>query len=124
VPHYFPTCVVTASSALELTAVLANPAPVGASWRVLCSYRNDFEGGGVVIGRPAATATWFEGAVNRASVRGIVAVVVMSCPRSLQQHRDVVTVPGVVLQWRDGRTWLTATGKSAPTGLTSRRSPV
>jgi hypothetical protein len=100
VPHYFPTCVGAASSATELTAVLANPSPVEASWRVLYSYRNDFEGGGVVIGRPAATASWFEGAVNRASVRGTVAVVVMSCPRALQQHRDVVTVPGVVLQWR------------------------
>jgi hypothetical protein len=44
VPHYFPTCGSMASSATELTAVLANPAPVEASWRVLCSYRSGFEG--------------------------------------------------------------------------------
>jgi hypothetical protein len=31
VPHYFPTCGGMASSAMELTAVLANPAPVEAS---------------------------------------------------------------------------------------------
>jgi hypothetical protein len=39
-----------ANSAAELTAILANPAPVEASWHVLCSYRNGFEGGGVVVG--------------------------------------------------------------------------
>jgi hypothetical protein len=54
VPHYSPTCGGVASSAAELTAVLANLAPVGASWRVLCPYRSDFEGSGVEVGRPAA----------------------------------------------------------------------
>jgi hypothetical protein len=54
VPHYFPMCGGMASSATELTAVLANPPPAGASWCVLCSYRSGFEGGGVVVGRPAA----------------------------------------------------------------------
>jgi hypothetical protein len=54
VPHYFPTCGGMASSATELTAVLANPPPAGASWCVLCPYRGGFEGGGVVVGRPAA----------------------------------------------------------------------
>jgi hypothetical protein len=54
VPHNFPTCGGMASSATELTTVLANPAPVGVSWRVLCPYRSGFEGGGVVVGRPAA----------------------------------------------------------------------
>jgi hypothetical protein len=49
-PHYFPTCGGMASSAAELTAILANPAPVEASWCVLCLYRNGFEGGGVVVG--------------------------------------------------------------------------
>jgi hypothetical protein len=68
VPHYFPTCGGVASSATELTAVLANLAPVGALWRVLCSYKSSFEGGGVVVGRPAAAAGWFEGAVNRGAV--------------------------------------------------------
>jgi hypothetical protein len=43
------------SSAIELTTVLANLALVGASWRVLCPYRSDFEGSGVEIGCPAAT---------------------------------------------------------------------
>jgi hypothetical protein len=37
----------------------------------------------------------FEGAVDGGPARGTVAVVVTSCPRTLQQHRDVVTVPGV-----------------------------
>jgi hypothetical protein len=87
VPHYFPTCGGVASSATELTAVLANPAPVGASWRVLCSYRSSFEGRGVVIGCPAAAARRFEGAVNGGFVRGIVAVMAASRPRALQQRR-------------------------------------
>jgi hypothetical protein len=100
VPHYFPTCGGMASSATELTAVLANPALVEASWRVLCSYRSGFEGGGVVVGRPATTAGRFEGVVKGGPVRGTVAVVATSCPRALQQHRDVVTVPGVVWQRR------------------------
>jgi hypothetical protein len=49
-PHYFPTCGGMASSVVELTAVLANPTPVEASWCVLCSYRSGFEGGGVAVG--------------------------------------------------------------------------
>jgi hypothetical protein len=49
-PHYFPMCGGMASSVADLTAVLANPAPVEASWRVLCSYRSGFEGGGVAVG--------------------------------------------------------------------------
>jgi hypothetical protein len=73
-----------ASSAMEQTAVLANPAPVEASWRVLCLYRSGFEGGGVVVGRPAAAAGRFEGAVNRGAVRDTVAVVATSCPCALQ----------------------------------------
>jgi hypothetical protein len=54
VPHYFSTCRSMASSATELTAVLANPALFEAAWHVLCSYRSGFEGGGIVVGRPAA----------------------------------------------------------------------
>jgi hypothetical protein len=100
VPHYFPTCGSMASSATKLTAVLANPAPVGALWRVLCSYRSGFEGGGVVVGRPAVAVARFEGAVDGELVHGTVAVMATSCPRALQQHRDVATVPGVVRQWR------------------------
>jgi hypothetical protein len=48
--HYFYTCSGMANSVAELTAVLANPAPVEASWCVLCSYRSDFEGCGAVVG--------------------------------------------------------------------------
>jgi hypothetical protein len=50
VPHYFPTCGIMTSSAMELTAVQANPTPVGASRCVLCPYRSGFEGGGIVVG--------------------------------------------------------------------------
>jgi hypothetical protein len=99
-PHYFPTCGSMASSAAELTAVLANPAPVEASWRVLCSYRSGFEGGGVVVGCLAAVVGRFEGAVNGGSVCGTVAVVATFCPHAPQQRRDVVIVPDVVRQWR------------------------
>jgi hypothetical protein len=49
-PHYFPTCGGMASSAAELTVVLADAAPVEASWCVLCSYKSSFEGGGGAIG--------------------------------------------------------------------------
>jgi hypothetical protein len=49
-PHCFPTCGGMASSTMELTAVLANPTPAEASWCVMCSYRSDFEGGGVAVG--------------------------------------------------------------------------
>jgi hypothetical protein len=49
-PHYFCACSGMANSAAELTAVLANPAPVEASWCVLCSYRSGFEGGSVAVG--------------------------------------------------------------------------
>jgi hypothetical protein len=63
-PHYFPTCGGMASSAAKLTAVLANPALVKASWRVLCLYRSGFEGGDVTVGHPAAVVGRFEGAVD------------------------------------------------------------
>jgi hypothetical protein len=50
-PHYFATCAGMAYNAIELMAVLANVAPVTASWRILCLNRGDFEGGGVVVDR-------------------------------------------------------------------------
>jgi hypothetical protein len=49
-PHCFYVCSDMADSAAELTTVLANPAPVEASWCVLCSYRSGFEGVGAVVG--------------------------------------------------------------------------
>jgi hypothetical protein len=74
--------------------------PAGVSWCVLCSYRSGLEGSGIAVGRPAAVVGRFEGAVDGGAERGIVAVVATSCPRAPQQRRDVVTVPGVVRQWR------------------------
>jgi hypothetical protein len=52
-PHYFATCGGMAYSAVELTPVLANLAPITVSWRALCLNRGDFEGGGVVVDRCA-----------------------------------------------------------------------
>jgi hypothetical protein len=99
VSHYFPMCGGMASSATKLTTVLANPPPAGVSWCILCSYRSGFEGGGVVVGCLSAVGR-FEGAVDGGPVRGTMAVMATSCPHALQQYRDVVTVPGVVRQWR------------------------
>jgi hypothetical protein len=50
-PHYLATCRGMVYSAEELTAILANLAPIMASRRVLCLNRGDFEGGGVVVDR-------------------------------------------------------------------------
>jgi hypothetical protein len=47
----FYACSGMANSVVELTGVLANLAPVMASWRVLCLNRGDFEGGDVVVDR-------------------------------------------------------------------------
>jgi hypothetical protein len=82
-----PTCRGMASSAAELTVVLENLAPVGASWRVLCSYRSDFEGSSVEVGRPVAARGPTRGWSQREIVRGTVASVATSCPRALQQRR-------------------------------------
>jgi hypothetical protein len=41
------------------------------------------------------------GVVDGKPVRGTVAVVAMSCPRTSQQRWDVATTLGVVLQWRE-----------------------
>jgi hypothetical protein len=52
-PHYLTTCRGMVYSAMELTDVLANLAPITVSRRVLCLNRGDFEGGGVVVDRDA-----------------------------------------------------------------------
>jgi hypothetical protein len=52
-PHYFATCGGMTYSAVKLTVVLANLAPITVSWRALCLNRGDFEGGGVVVDRGA-----------------------------------------------------------------------
>jgi hypothetical protein len=75
-----------ACSAAELTAVLVNLAPVGASWRVLCPYRGGFEGDGVEVGCPAAARGPARGCRQRGSVRGTVAGGATSCPHVLQQR--------------------------------------
>jgi hypothetical protein len=67
-----------AYNAAELTVVLANLAPAGASWRVLCPYGSVFEGSGVEVGCPAAARGRLEGGVN-GTVRGTVAAVATSC---------------------------------------------
>jgi hypothetical protein len=76
-----------ASSAAELTIVVANLALVGALWRVLCPYRSDFEGSGVEVGRPTTAYGLVQGWCQWEAVRGTVVVVATSCPRVLQQHR-------------------------------------
>jgi hypothetical protein len=100
VPHYSPTCGGIASSAVELTAVLENLVPVVASWRILCPHRSGFESGGVVVGRPAAVAGRFEGIVDG----GPYVAQWRSWRRLFPTHSnsvgDVITVPGVVLQWQ------------------------
>jgi hypothetical protein len=52
-PHYLATCGGMVYSAAELTAVLANLAPITVSRRPLCLNRGDFEGGGVAVDRGA-----------------------------------------------------------------------
>jgi hypothetical protein len=82
--HYFPTYSGMASSAMELTTVLAVPAPVEASWRVLCSYRSSFEGRSAAVGRLAAVVGRFEGAVDGGPIRSIASGMAASHSRALQ----------------------------------------
>jgi hypothetical protein len=51
VPHCLATCGGMAYSAGELAVVLANLAPITASWRALYLNRGGFEGEGVVVDR-------------------------------------------------------------------------
>jgi hypothetical protein len=124
VPHYFPTCGGMESSATELTAVLANPPPVGASWRVLCSYRSGFEGGSVVVGHPAVAVARFEGAVNG----GPYEAQWRSWRRLVPTRPNSIGMSSHCPAWcgsgGDGRIGLTTTGMTDPAGLTSRRGPV
>jgi hypothetical protein len=90
-----------ASSATELTAVLVNPGPVVASWRVPCSYRSGFEGGGIVVDRPTAVRGLIRGYRQRG---GLYMAQWRLWRRLVPVHSNsaggVVTVPGVALQWR------------------------
>jgi hypothetical protein len=122
-PHYFPTCGGMASSVAELTAVLANLAPVEASWCILCSYRSGFESGGVAVGRPAAVVGRFEGAVDGGPYVAqwpLWRRLVPARPNSVGMSSQC---PAWCSSGGDGRTGLTATGMTAPAGPTSRRGP-
>jgi hypothetical protein len=50
-PHYLAMCGGMAYSSADMTPVLANLAPVTASWRALYLNRCGFEGGGLVVDR-------------------------------------------------------------------------
>jgi hypothetical protein len=84
VPHYFPIYSGMASSAVELMAVLAVPTPVEASWRILCSYRSNFEGRSAAVGRLAAVVGRFEGAVDGGPVRSTTSGMAVSHSHALQ----------------------------------------
>jgi hypothetical protein len=122
VSHYFPTCGGMASSAMELTAVLVNPASVEASWCVLCSYRSGFEGRSAAVGRPAAVVGRFEDAIDgggrkwRSGRRGDVSLRPNNIGMSSQ-------CPTWCSSGEDGRTGLTATGMTNPAILMSLRGP-
>jgi hypothetical protein len=85
-----------ASSATELTTVLANLAPVEASWRVLCPYRSDFEGSSVEVGiRPSMGR--LKGGVNAKSYEVQWRTWRRPVPMRFNSVGDVATVPGVML---------------------------
>jgi hypothetical protein len=120
-PHYFATCGGMAYNAVELTDVLANFAPVTASWRVLCLKRGDFEGRGVVVDRGVFRRA--RGSCWQRSVRGAVAGVAASRPRVLNSVGAVVAVRGVAQQGRGWPLRIDSDGDGAPAGLTSRSDP-
>jgi hypothetical protein len=84
VPHYFPTYSGMASSAVELTDVLAVPAPVEVLWRVLCLYRSSFEGRSATVDRLAAVVGRFEGVVDGGPVRSTASGMAASRSCALQ----------------------------------------
>jgi hypothetical protein len=110
-----------AYSAVELTAVLTNFAPVTASWRVLCLNRGDFEGRGVVVDRGVFRRA--RGSCWQRSVRGAAAGVAASRPRVLNSVGAVVAVHGVAQQGRGWPHRIDSDGDGAPAGLTSRPDP-
>jgi hypothetical protein len=87
-----------ASSAVELTTVLANLVPVVASWRVLCPNRSGFEGGGVVVGRPVVVCSQARGGRPRRPVRGTTTGMAAPAPVHSNSAGVVVAVRGVALQ--------------------------
>jgi hypothetical protein len=121
VPHYFTTCGGMANNAVELTAVLANLAPVTASWRVLCLNRGGFEGRDVVVDRCVSRRA--RGSCWRRSLRGAIAGVATSRPRVLNSVGAVVAVRGVAQQGRGWPHRIDSGGYGAPVGLTSRFDP-
>jgi hypothetical protein len=85
---------------MELTTVLANLAPVGASWRVLCPYRSGFEGGGAEVGCPAAIRGPARGRRRRGPYEVQWWAWRRHVPVRFNSIGDVVVVPGAALQWR------------------------
>jgi hypothetical protein len=115
VPHYFYACSGMANSAVELMAVLANLAPVAASWRVLCANSSGFEGRGVVVHRSGSErARWGRW---QWPVRGTVAGVAASRPRVLNSVGVVVAVRGVARQWQGRPHGVDSDGDGAAAGL-------
>jgi hypothetical protein len=88
-PHCFPMCEGMASSATELMTILANLAPLGESWRVLCPYRSGFEGGSVEVGCPAAVRGPARGCRRQGFVRDTVMGVAAYCLRALQSTLEM-----------------------------------
>jgi hypothetical protein len=62
-------------------------------------YKGDFEGGGVEVACPAAARGLSRGCRQREAVRGTAAGVATSILTCSNSVGDVVTVPGVMLQW-------------------------
>jgi hypothetical protein len=89
-----------ASIAAKLTTVPVNLAPVEASWRVLCSYRSDFEGSSVEVGVRPPSAGRLEGGVNGRPYEVQWRAWRRPVPVRLNSVGDVATVPSVMLQWR------------------------
>jgi hypothetical protein len=98
VPHYSPTCGGMASSAVELTAILANLVPVVALWRVLCPHRSGFEDGGVVVGRLVVIRGQARGGHLWWPVRGTTQTWRRPAPVLSNSVGVVVAVRGAALQ--------------------------
>jgi hypothetical protein len=130
-PHYSSTCGGMASSATELTTVLANLVPVVASWRVLCPNRSGFEGGDVAVGCPAVARGPSRGGHPRGPVRGTVAGMAMSRPRALQQRRGCrcstlrgAAVTGMAAQVGQRRGWPLPSSRRHSVALCSHRKSI
>jgi hypothetical protein len=125
VSHYSFTYEGVVSSVVELTAVLANLVPVLASRRVLCPNRSGFEGRGVVVDRPVFVCGQDRGGpLTEARTRYSVGYGGVPPPCAPIVSELLQQCAAWRCRGRDGRTGLTATGMTAPAGLTSWLDPV